>query len=242
MTDLRVNAATDATPRTEDGETGSLASRIVLQRHHFAGRLIVVEGTDGAGKSTLIAGLTDQLQARGHDVLTTFQPTTGVRSTDVFRAFSESGSGTRAEYRALYLVTLGDRLYHCLSTIEPHLRAGGTVLCDRYIFTTLANIIARQQTMEAWFVDAVSGILEPDLAVLVHCPVEIAYERIRERPEEKDRPVDLAHMTRVHDGFRDLEGAGLLRGIDTSSATPEETRAVVATWLDELDANRAESL
>ncbi|MER7583831.1 hypothetical protein [Kitasatospora sp. NPDC097691] len=203
------------------------------------GLLLVIEGTDGAGKSTLLGRVGARLRAAGHDVLDTFQPTPSARAHEVFRGFSEIGGAQEELYRALYLLTLGDRMYHAHAVMMPHLMAGGVVVCDRYLYTTMANMLARGQEFEPWFVEAAGHLPQPDLSVLVHCPLETAVARIRARPEEADRPIDLAHMGRVYAGFRRLEEAGYLRGIDTSATGIEETAEQVTRWVDEALAAKA---
>lgn len=202
------------------------------------GLFLVVEGTDGAGKTTLKAQLSRRLTDAGHDVLETFQPTPSARAHEVFRGFSESGSAVQQMYRALYLLTLGDRLYHAHAVMMPYLKAGGIVICDRYLYTTLANMAARAQMLEGWFTEAANHLPQPDLAILVHCPLETAVKRIRARPEEADRPIDLDHMGRVYQGFRQLETAGHLRGIDTSATDIEETAETALRWVNEALAGK----
>lgn len=197
------------------------------------GFLLVVEGTDGAGKTTLIGQVGERLRAAGHDVLDTFQPTRSARAHEVFRGFSEIGGAQQELYRALYLLTLGDRLYHAHAVMIPHLMDGGVVICDRYLYTTMANMLARGHEFESWFLAAASHVPQPDLSVLVHCPLETAVERIRSRPEEAERPIDLDHMGRVYAGFRRLEEAGYLRGIDTSVTGIDRTADTVCRWVDE---------
>lgn len=205
------------------------------------GFLLAIEGTDGAGKSTLLTEVTQRLKNAGHDVLTTFQPTPAARAHGIFRALAESGDADPDLYRALYLLTLGDRIYHVNSVVEPHLRAGGIVVCDRYLYTTMANIIARKQEFEPWFSEAASRLLQPDLAVLAHCPLELAVRRIRTRPEEVNRPIDLSHMGAVYDAFRWLESASYLSGIDTSSGGIEECADTVTGWVTDRLRDRSGS-
>lgn len=194
-----------------------------MRPHTAPGLLVVVEGTDGAGKTTLVNGLSAALRASGHKVFSTFQPTPSARATEVFRGFAERGGDDPAIHRALYLVTLGDRLYHARATILPRLEAGETVICDRYIYTTVANALARGQHFDGWFQDTVALLPKPDLALLAHSPVDVAVQRIRQRPEERDRPIDIAHMTRVRTGFLDLVDGGHLTGLDTSLSDADET-------------------
>ncbi|MEU9330926.1 dTMP kinase [Streptomyces canus] len=230
---------------TADGVTVHQPSRLpagrgdvqfleTMRPHREQGLFIVVEGTDGAGKTTLVNGLAASLRAEGRDVFTTFQPTASARATDVFRGFAERGGDDPAVHRALYLVTLGDRLYHARATILPELAAGRVVICDRYIYTTIANALARGQRLESWFRETVGMLPKPDLAVLVHSPVEVAVKRIRERAAERDRAIDLAHMEGVHAGFQRLVADGQLIGLDTDALGIEQTHARVRSEVDAL--------
>ncbi len=214
------------------GPAGNLGFLQRMRPHGLAGLFIVVEGTDGAGKSTLVEGLAAALREAGHAVMTTFQPSPTARATDVFRGFAEHGHADPVLYRALYLVTLGDRLYHAQTTILPALEAGQTVICDRYIYTTIANMLARGQHAEPWFTDSVAQLPRPDVAVLVHSPVPLVVERIRRRPAERDRPVDLAHLTGVYKGFRQMAASGHLSGLDTCLLTASDTVRAARTMVD----------
>lgn len=205
-----------------------------MRPHGAPGLFIVVEGTDGAGKTTLVNGLTASLRATGHEVFTTFQPTASARATDVFRSFAERGGDDPVLHRALYLVTAGDRLHHARATILPELAAGHVVICDRYIYTTIANALARGQRLDGWFRETVGMLPKPDLAVLVHSPVDVAIRRIRERAEERDRPIDLAHMEGVYAGFQRLVADGHLMGLDTNTLGIEQTLGHVRSRVDEL--------
>ncbi|MFD8811207.1 dTMP kinase [Streptomyces sp. NPDC059627] len=205
-----------------------------MKPHGERGLFIVVEGTDGAGKTTLVSGLAESLRAAGREVFTTFQPTPSARATDVFRGFAERGGDDPALHRALYLVTLGDRLFHARANILPELAAGRVVICDRYIYTTVANALARGQHLESWFRDTVGMLPKPDLAVLVHSPVDVAVKRIRSRAAERNRPIDMAHMEGVYHGFQRLVTDGQLVGLDTDALGIEETLAEVLGRVDEL--------
>lgn len=196
-----------------------MTQTVTLRAHRYPGQLVVVEGTDGAGKSTLLRGLRNQL-ARERDVLSTLQPSPSARATDVFRSLSGWGQASKDFNRSLWLVTVGDRIHHSLTVIEPALRRGATVLCDRYLFTTLAHISARGETIEPWFREVASHILKPDVALLVTCPVEQAVHRIRQRPEEATRSIDVLYMGRVHAAFVSLAREGHLQPIDSHKLDP----------------------
>lgn len=98
------------------------------------GALITFEGTEGAGKSTLIGALADRLRERGVDVVTTREP---------------GGSAVAEKIRALILgepmspwteafLYEAARAEHLSQTIRPALARGAIVLCDRFTDSTLA--------------------------------------------------------------------------------------------------------
>ncbi|WP_181805027.1 dTMP kinase [Streptomyces shenzhenensis] len=226
-------------PEAPDSGRAGIQFLDSMRPHGEQGLFVVVEGTDGAGKTTLVNGLAAALRADGHEVFTTFQPTPSARATDVFRGFAERGGDDPALHRALYLVTLGDRLYHARADILPELAAGRVVICDRYIYTTVANALARGQRLESWFRQTVGMLPKPDLAVLVHSPVDVAVQRIRSRAAERERPIDMAHMEGVYNGFQRLVADGQLIGLDTDALGIEQTLAQVRARVDELLPKRA---
>ena len=85
---------------------------VVLGPQPERGLLVVLEGTDGSGKTTLVDAISKEMQRRGVPAFTTIQPTPSMRATDIFRLALHNDAPID-DYRALYLCTVGDRLYHC---------------------------------------------------------------------------------------------------------------------------------
>ena len=79
------------------------------------------------------------------------------------------------------------------------LNDGKIVISDRYYYSCLANLHARGYTEDAWIYEISESIVKPDLAFFLDVPVEVALQRVRSRPEEKDRyiDVDLQHRLRA---------------------------------------------
>src|SRR4051812_10768711 len=122
------------------------------------GRLIVVEGTDGVGRSTQAFMLKEWLEVRGFAVL----DTGWTRSKLVGQAITDAKTGHtlhRLTYSLMYAVDLADRLEY---QILPALRSGFIVLADRYIYTALARGIARGADRH-WLRNLFGFAVAPDL-------------------------------------------------------------------------------
>ena len=120
--------------------------KLTLKDNTYSGKLIVFEGTDGAGKTTMI-GLTQQLleEKYGKDnILSVKQPTDMSRKTKLFQKMMYSKNHEDIDYRAVQLLTMSDRVQHSFETIIPALKEGKIVICDRYIFTSLATRILKR--------------------------------------------------------------------------------------------------
>ena len=101
------------------------------------GRFIAFEGGEGAGKSTQLARLADALRARGEGVVVTREPG-GTPGAEEIRALFVQGGTARWTVETDVLLVTAARADHVARLIRPALAAGKTVLCDRFIHSTLA--------------------------------------------------------------------------------------------------------
>lgn len=155
---------------------------IKLSKGKLPGKLIVFEGTDGAGKTTMIARAERYLRERyGAEVLLQKQPTDLSRKTKLFQKMMYCAHHEEIDYRAVQLLTLSDRVQHNHEVILPALREGKVVICDRYLYTSVANMRARGYWRERWFFAAARSIRKPDLTFLAYVPPACAIARIRSR-------------------------------------------------------------
>lgn len=178
--------------------------KLKLRNNGNVGKLIVFEGTDGAGKTTMIS-LTQRLLAsvKGEEnVLCVKQPTDLSRKTKLFQKMMYCEDHNDIDYRAVQLLTMSDRVQHGTEVIEPALREGKTVICDRYVYTSLANMLARGYRQEHWFFKAAAYLLKPDVTFLAYVSPETAIGRIRSRPEECHRYLDETLLRNVAEEFR----------------------------------------
>ena len=178
-------------------------SKLKLRTNRYPGKLIVFEGTDGAGKTTMINRAEQHIAAElgKENVLCVKQPTDLSRKTKLFQKMMYCEDHEDIDYRAVQLLTMSDRIQHGTEVIEPALEAGKTVICDRYIYTSLANMLARWYRREKWFFDAAKHLLKPDIVFLAYVPPETAIGRIRARPSECHRYLDEELLRSVADEF-----------------------------------------
>src|SRR5580700_9696661 len=105
----------------------------------LVGKLIVIEGTDGVGRSTQMRLLKEWLEQQGHAVLDTGLSRSGLVGKSIKRA-KEGHTLGRITLSLFYTTDFADRLEN---EIVPALRAGFVVLTDRYIYSLMARAIVR---------------------------------------------------------------------------------------------------
>lgn len=141
------------------------------------GALVVLEGIDGAGKSTQAARVAEALRADGYDVVTSREPTDGPFGRRI-REIAREGRAALAPEDELTLF-LQDRRVHVSTLIEPALAAGRVVVLDRYYLSTMAyqGALGLDPAEIQWLNEAFAP--PPDLALILTLPVPEALARIR---------------------------------------------------------------
>jgi dTMP kinase len=151
------------------------------------GRFLTIEGIEGVGKSTQVARLSEGLNERGIAHVVTREPggtPLAERIREIVLSLLDNARGETMPPTAELLLMFAARAVHLTNFVEPNLRAGRWVVCDRFIDATYAyqgggrrlNVehIRQLETM-------VVGARRPDLTVLLDAPVEQALERARQR-------------------------------------------------------------
>ena len=181
---------------------------------------IVVEGPEGAGKSTLTRWLTAQLLAEGRRVLTVRQPG-GTPIAEAARklALKSKHEITPAAELFLFLAARADLVDR---VVRPALEEGQVVLADRYDLSTLAYQVAGRGLPRAEVEAALrlaTGGLIPDLTLVLDVPVAVGRERQRRAQKEQDRMEvqDDAFHERVREAYRTAAGPGIVH-IDASQS------------------------
>ncbi len=144
--------------------------------HTYPGRLFVVEGIDGSGKTTQLGLLAKWLAASGHRVFVTEW-----NSSALVKAATKAGKKKNAltpmTFSLLHATDFADRL---LYKIIPPLKAGMIVLADRYAYTAFARDVARGVDRQ-WVRDLYSFAVRPDLAVYFRVPIDVSLDRLLAR-------------------------------------------------------------
>ena len=169
-----------------------------------AGRLIVLEGGEGAGKSTQVQAVAVWLRERGRQVLTTREPggtplAEGIREL-VLRRWSE---GMDAATEALLIFAA--RAAHLKERVRPALERGEDVVCDRFVDASYAYQGAgrglgaeRIAALERFTLDG----LRPDLVLVLDLPPELGLQRTAKRGEENRFEAEtLEFMRRVREAY-----------------------------------------
>ena len=195
---------------------------------------VVVEGGEGAGKSTQVARLAGFVRERGREVVVTYEP-----------GDTKAGAAMRAvllhadapiDAHAELLLMLADRAQHVAEVIRPALARGAVVICDRFTPSTLAyQGVARGLGVDAverlahWAADGV----EPDVVVVLDVPDAEAEARVASDRDRFERAGDAFHA-QVRAAYRSLavdRGWVLVDGGGTVDEVAARVQAAVAPFV-----------
>ncbi len=161
------------------------------------GLLVVLEGIDGAGKSTVLERLAAFCHEHQIPHVTSREPTTGPSGMKL-RQSAHDGRLSLDEELALFLA---DRAEHVQTLIDPALADGKVVLIDRYYFSTAAYQGARGADPETILRRNEAFAPEPDLVLLLDLDPDAGRQRIRERGGKPDSFEDAAYLAMVRSIF-----------------------------------------
>jgi len=194
------------------------------------GRFIVLEGGEGAGKSSNLQCLQQMLEARGLHVLRTREPG-GTPLGEALRFILLDPVYEGMELKAELLLMFAMRAQHVAQVIRPALEAGTWVISDRFTSSSYAyqgGGRGLDNDAIAWLERFVQDDLRPDMTLLLDTPVDVGLARMRSRGEPEDR---IEHEGRP---FFERVRASFLAQV---AATPE--RFIVLDAAQPLDAVQA---
>jgi dTMP kinase len=210
--------------------------------HEFPGKLIIVEGIDGSGKSTQLQLAMRYLQAKREPVFFTEW-----NSADLVKVVTKKGKKkmtlTPLTFSLLHATDFAHRLSH---NILPPLKAGMTVLADRYAYTAFARDAVRGCERD-WLRQAYQFAPRPDLAMYFKVPIDISIQRIlggRAQLKDYEAGMDLnlapdkvtsfkIFQTRILEEYERIIPEYGLTVIDASQSIGEQQR-LVRSLLDEM--------
>jgi dTMP kinase len=209
--------------------------------HQFPGKLIIVEGIDGSGKSTQLQLARRYLEAKG------LQPFfTEWNSADLVKAVTKKGKKkmtlTPMTFSLLHATDFAHRLAH---NILPPLKAGMIVLADRYAYTAFARDVVRG-CERAWVRRVYQFAPRPDRAFYFNVPIDVSISRIlsgRAKLKDYEAGMDLNLSSDPVESFKLFQGRILeeykliageygLTEIDATSSIGEQQQ-IVRDLIDE---------
>jgi dTMP kinase len=202
--------------------------------HTYPGRLFVVEGIDGSGKTTQLGLLAKWLAASGRKVFVTDWNSSALVKVAT-KAGKKKNALTPMTFSLLHATDFADRL---LYKIIPPLKAGMIVLADRYAYTAFARDAARGVARE-WVRDLYSFAVRPDLAVYFRVPIDVSLDRLlarRVKLKFYEAGLDMGWSANVTESFRLFQSKVLqeydaivpeygLEVIDASGSITDQQRA-----------------
>jgi len=208
--------------------------RVDLEK--LAGRLIVVEGADGSGRSTQIAMLVEWLEGGGHATVQVGLKRSSLVSEELAKA-QQGNILSRTTLSLFYATDFADQLENM---ILPSLKAGCVVLADRYIYTLMARDMVRGMD-EAWLKNLYGIAIEPDAVFYLN----VAPEELVQRSFAKNTALDywesgmdlglsrdmfdsfLKYQRSMHEAFQSLQatyGFTIVDGMRTADAIHQDLR------------------
>jgi dTMP kinase len=193
------------------------------------GKLIAFEGVEGSGKSTQVETVAAHLRRLGYEVVETREPGGTPLGHEIRRIVMHSTRLTPSPLTEL-LLYLADRAQHLAEVIVPALERGQIVVTDRFSASTIVyQGYARQLGIErVRQLDAIvrNGV-QPDLTLLLDCPVEIGLQRAR--GDDRFHREHVPFHERVRAGFLELatQEPQQYCVVDSTLDTGEVTRRII---------------
>jgi dTMP kinase len=174
------------------------------------GKFVVIDGTEGCGKSMQTRLLAEFLQKQGYNVLTTREP--GASESQLcakIRQIILSATDEIFNPMAELFLFSADRAQHCYSVITPALEAGQVVICDRFFASTYAyqvfetGICSREDYEQIQHF--ATGGLKPDLYIYIDLDPIIGITRNKQmHKDDRFEQKELEYHHRVRQGFLDF--------------------------------------
>ena len=203
-------------------------------KHRFPGRLFIVEGIDGSGKTTQLSLLQKWLEAEGYVVyFSEWNSSPLVR--DVTKRGKKKKMLTPMTFSLIHATDFADRTEH---DIIPPMKAGAVVLADRYIYTAFARDVVRGVSPK-WVRELYAFAVKPTLAFYFRTPLDVAMKRIlggRDAIKYYEAGMDLGLSDDLEESFRTFQS----RIVDEYEKMVDEFNLVVIDATRSIEEQQAE--
>jgi dTMP kinase len=195
------------------------------------GKLIVIEGPDGSGKSTQIDIMRKYLEDKGFDVVETREPG-GTKIGEKIRDIILDTENTEMDPVCEALLYAASRAQHVSEVIKPEIEKGKIVICTRYIYSSLVY----QGIGRGLGVDMVSAIntaaiqgMMPDLTLLFDIdPVVGIKRKISDGKADRLELEDIKFHKKVYNGYKEIASLYKdIKVIDASRSIDEIQKSVL---------------
>jgi len=159
------------------------------------GAFICIEGIDASGKTTQARRLVRNLRRKGFDAVYTIEPSSGNAGRLIRRYVLDRKRRVPIAVEALLFAA--DRVEHVETEIKPALEKGKIVVCDRYIYSTLAYQGAAGLDLE-WIEQINKLALKPNLALLIDVPIDVVVKRLRRKRTVMETTQNLQKVREVY--------------------------------------------
>ncbi len=150
----------------------------------MSGKLVVIEGMDGAGTTTQTKELSLKLQQLGYSVLTSAEPTKSELGLEIRRMLALPIAKDRQMLISLALCFAADRMQHLHSIVGPALKTYDFVLLDRYV---LSSLVYQGLDLPIEFIREINQFaMKPHVTFILDVEVELALERLSKRSSTRD--------------------------------------------------------
>ncbi len=161
-------------------------------------RFVVFEGLDGAGTTTQMRSIAEAFDKAGITCHATFEPTSSPLGTLVRNVLRKQVVTTPLALAMLFAADREDHLNHPITGIVEKAQKGTVVLCDRYLYSSLAY-----QSVECGYekISVLNDFPAPRFLFYIDTPVEDCLRRIEERSDEKEIFEKQEFLQKVRDNY-----------------------------------------
>ena len=200
------------------------------------GKFITVEGIEGVGKSTIVPFVRKTLEDEGRTVHVTREPG-GTQLAEAVRKLLLADWKETILPQTELLLMFASRAQHVATVIEPSLKSGTYVVCERFSDASMAYQ-GGGRGIDAAFIDSLAqlthGQTSPDLTLYLDLDVSESSLRTRDRRKDRIEQEDLEFFQRVRDAYRSLASEHARIVTIDASRPIQEVEVAVASALAKL--------